>query len=535
MALFSLPLAILAPPGVPVSRYALLSVSDKSGLVPFARQLHAAGFTLLSTGGTGRVLAEAGLPVVKVSDHTGHPEIMNGRVKTLHPRIHGGILGRRAVHGEEAERENIDWIDLVVVNLYPFRKTVEAQGVTVAEAVEQIDIGGPTMVRAAAKNHEDVLVVVDPGDYSTVASALSSEAGPDLELRRRLALRAFRHTAAYDAMIASWLGSRFAEPGAPVAETAVPLTAGVALRYGENPHQGARFYADPAAGGRSLGRMRQLQGKPLSFNNMADMDGAVRAVFELDAPSVVVVKHMNPCGAASHAEGMAAAFTLALSADPVSAYGGIVAFNRPVDADAVRALRRSRTFFEVVVAPGFSDEARELLAPREKLRVIELPADWAAGRAPGHDTRRVQGGWLLQDWDANQPVELDCQTQRAPTDDEVLALDFAWRICRSVKSNAIVLARTHEGGVVLNGVGAGQMSRVDSVRLACSKAPRDTAGSVLASDAFFPFPDGVQVALEHGITAFVQPGGSIRDEAVVGAVDAAGAAMVFTGRRHFRH
>lgn len=518
-----------------MSRTALLSVSDKTALAPFAERLVAAGFTLLSTGGTARVLAEAGLPVTKISEHTGFPEIMNGRVKTLHPKVHGGILGRRADHADEAAAHGIPWIDLVVVNLYPFRKTVETPGTTLAGAVEQIDIGGPTMVRAAAKNHADVLVVVDPADYDTVAEAVARPEGADLALRQRLALRAFRHTAAYDAMIADWLGRAFDPAGAPPAETAAPLTEAVPLRYGENPHQRAVFYADPAPEGRALGRMRQLQGKALSFNNMADMDGAVRAVFELDAPAVVVVKHMNPCGAASHADGMAAAFSLALSADPVSAYGGIVAFNRPVDADAVRALRRSRTFFEVVVAPGFSDEAKALLAPREKLRVIELPADWAAGRAPGFDARRVQGGWLLQDWDAGLPVDWEVKSARAPSADEAAAMGFAWRICRSVKSNAIVLATSHEGGVVLNGVGAGQMSRVDSVRIACSKAPRPTAGSVLASDAFFPFPDGVEAALAEGVRAFIQPGGSIRDEAVLAAVDAAGATMVFTGARHFRH
>ncbi len=518
-----------------MTRYALLSVSDKSGLVPFARTLVDAGFTLLSTGGTGRVLREAGLPVTGVSEFTGHPEIMGGRVKTLHPRVHGGILGLRDVHAAEAASVDIPWIDVVVVNLYPFRRTVERDGVTVEEAVEQIDIGGPTMVRAAAKNHVEVVIVVDPADYGPVGAAIASSEGVDLATRRQLALRAFRHTAAYDAMISTWLAARFDVDGTLPVEGAAPLSDGTPLRYGENPHQKAMFYADPASSGRSLARMTQLQGKPLSFNNMADMDGALRAVFELDGPSVVVVKHMNPCGAATHPDGMAAAFRLALSADPVSAYGGIVAFNRFVDEDAVRALRQSRTFFEVVVGPGFSDAAKALLAKRENLRVIDIPADWAEGRPPGMDARRVQGGWLMQDWDVGEVVETTSRSVRTPTDDEARALDFAWRVVRSVKSNAIVLARAEAGGVVLNGVGAGQMSRVDSVRLACSKATRAVAGSVLASDAFFPFPDGVEVALEQGVTAFIQPGGSIRDEAVLAAVDGAGAAMVFTGARHFRH
>lgn len=515
------------------ARHALLSVSDKTGIVDLGRGLVAAGFTILSTGGTARALLEGGVPVTKVGAHTGHPEIMGGRVKTLHPRIHGGILGLRDVHAEEAAAHDIPFIDLVACNLYPFEQTVSKDGVTRAEAVEQIDIGGPSMIRAAAKNHAHVTVVVDPADYGAVLAELA-EGAPEEPTRRRLALKAFRHTAAYDAVISDWLG-RHEEEDALLPEGAQALRLQEVLRYGENPHQRAGFYADPLPVGRSLARATQIQGRKLSFNNLGDLDGALRAVFELEQPGCVVVKHMNPCGAAVHPDGMAAAFELALSADPVSAFGGIVAFNRFVDADAVRALRKSRTFFEVVAAPGFSDEAKELLAPRAKIRVLELPSDWAESRPAGLDARRVQGGWLLQDWDVGAPLQWDVATKRAPDDAETAALDFAWRVCRSVKSNAIVLARPEAGGFVLNGTGAGQMSRVDAVRLAISKARRPVQGSVLASDAFFPFPDGIWTALAAGVRAFVQPGGSIRDEAVVAAVDSGEGAMVFTGTRHFRH
>jgi phosphoribosylaminoimidazolecarboxamide formyltransferase / IMP cyclohydrolase len=516
------------------ARHALLSVSDKDGIADLGRGLIAAGFTLLSTGGTARALIEAGLPVTKVSDHTGHAEIMNGRVKTLHPRIHGGILGLRDDHAAEAAELGIPFIDLVACNLYPFEQTVLRDGISRADAVEQIDIGGPSMIRSAAKNHRDVTVLVDPSDYAAVLGELAESGDVGEGTRRRLALKAFRHTAAYDSVISAWLGRQEDEPGL-VEEGAQALRLHQTLRYGENPHQTAGFYADPLPVGRSLARATQLQGKKLSFNNLADLDGALRAVFELDQPGCVVVKHMNPCGAAVHPDGMAAAFELALSADPVSAFGGIIAFNRPVDADAIRSLRRSRTFFEVVAAPGFTDEARELLAPRKKMRVLSLPADWVDSRPDGMDARRVQGGWLLQDWDVGAPLDWSVATDRDPTDDETLALRFAWRVCRSVKSNAIVLARAEGGGMVLNGVGAGQMSRVDAVRLAITKSRRTLEGSVLASDAFFPFPDGVWAALSAGVRAFVQPGGSIRDEAIVKAVDSAEGTMVFTGARHFRH
>lgn len=516
-----------------MTRYALLSVSDKTGIVDFGRALVELGFTLLSTGGTGRALADAGIPVTKVSDHTGAPEIMNGRVKTLHPRIHGGILGDRDHHADEAATHEIPWIELVAVNLYPFEQTVTGADVDVPTAIERIDIGGPTMVRAAAKNHAHVTVVVDPGDYDAVVAALREDHIRDL--RSSLAVKAFRHTARYDAVISDWLAEHAADD-----LEAFPEEGGIGirkvqdLRYGENPHQAAAFYADWDLSGRSLARCTQLQGKALSFNNLADLDGALRSVFEIDEPACAIIKHQNPAGLAT-AQDLSEAFTQALAGDPVSAFGGIVVFNRPVTGDVVRTLKLSKTFFEVVAAPGFDDLAKERLAPRQKLRVLELPADWASSRPPGRDARRVQGGWLFQDWDVGADMGWEVATKRAPTDDEARALRFAWKACRGVKSNAIVLAAALPGGARLNGVGAGQMSRVDSVRIAVSKATAETKGNVLASDAFFPFADGLNVAAQAGITAVIQPGGSIRDDEVIAAADAAGIAMVFTGARHFRH
>lgn len=508
-------------------RYALLSVSDKSGIVAFGQGLVARGFTVLSTGGTAKALEAGGVPVTRVSAHTGAPEIFGGRVKTLHPKIHGGILGRRGEDDAVAAEQGIGWIDVVAVNLYPFAATV-AKGATVPEAVEQVDVGGPAMVRAAAKNHRDVYVVVDPEDYDAVLAALDGGEDP----RARLAVKAFRHTSTYDAQIAQWLGERF-DPGYP-AEMALPLTLKQSLRYGENPHQTAAFYAAAGEGGRSLARATQLQGKELSFNNLADLDATVRAAFDLEGPGCVIVKHMNPCGAAVHPDGGVPAYRLALSGDPVSAYGGIVAFNRLMDGATARAVVDSKVFFEVIAAPGFDDEARARLGARKNLRVMELPADWAESRPAGRDARRVQGGWLLQDWDVGASSTWT-DAARPATAEERALLAFAWAVCRNVKSNAIVLACAAEGGLVLNGVGAGQMSRVDSVHLAVRKAPRPVVGSVLASDAFFPFPDGVQAAIDAGVRAFVQPGGSIRDEEVLAVVRAADAAMMLTGTRHFRH
>ncbi|MEL6344233.1 MAG: bifunctional phosphoribosylaminoimidazolecarboxamide formyltransferase/IMP cyclohydrolase [Myxococcota bacterium] len=515
-------------------RFALLSVSDKTDIAVLGKGLVELGFTLLSTGGTRNRLMEAGLPVVAVSEYTGHPEIMNGRVKTLHPRIHAGLLGLRDAHADEADQHNVDWIDFVAVNLYPFEATISKADVRLEDAIENIDIGGPSMLRSAAKNHRFVTVVTSPLDYGHVLEELREGGQVTDATRQRLAVKAFQHTAAYDGLISSWLSERLAVGEAAV-EGALPLRKVQTLRYGENPHQRAGFWTTPGEGGRSLSRIAQLQGKTLSFNNLADLDGCLRAVFEFTEPACVIVKHMNPCGAAVHSDGPSRAFELALSGDPVSAYGGIVAFNRPIDADDVRTIRKARTFFEVVAAPGISEAARELLKAREKLRVMELPADWIESRPAGMDARRVQGGWLLQDWDVGAEIGWTVASRERPDEAQAATLRFAWQICRSVKSNAIVLARALDGGFVLNGVGAGQMSRVDSVRLAIQKATREVTGAVLASDAFFPFPDGVQIALEAGVKAFIQPGGSIRDEAVLEAVDGADAVMVFTGMRHFRH
>ncbi len=511
---------------------ALLSVSDKSGIVDFGKGLVALGFEILSTGGTARALSEGGVPVTKVSAHTGAPEVFDGRVKTLHPSIHGGILGRRGQDDAEAADHGIRWIDVVACNLYPFEATISKAGVTLPEAVEQIDIGGPCMVRAAAKNHAHVSVVCDPADYDQVLNGLGG-GGIDGATRGQLAVKAFRHTAAYDGLISTWLAARHGAD-AP-SEGGLPIRKVQDLRYGENPHQSAGFYAEPGATGRSLARLTQHQGKHLSYNNLADLDAALRAVFEFVEPACVVVKHANPCGAAIHEDGPATAWELALSGDPVSAFGSIVAFNRPLEADDVRAIRRSKVFMEILAAPGFSEEALALLKVRKNLRVMELPTDWADAKPSGQDIKRVQGGFLIQDWDLGKHSEWKTATDQAPDDEQLRALRFAWAIGRNVKSNAIVLARALEGGVVLNGVGAGQMSRVDSVKLAISKATRPVPGSVLSSDAFFPFPDGVKIAVDAGVKAVVQPGGSVKDDVVTAAVQEGGAVMVHTGVRHFRH
>lgn len=512
-----------------MSRFALVSVSDKRGVEELGRGLVSLGFTILSTGGTATALKAAGVPVVKVSDHTGAPEIMDGRVKTLHPRVHGGILGDRDKHAGEAATHGIPWIDVVVVNLYPFEK-VTSGGADLATAIENIDIGGPTMVRAAAKNHRHVTIVVDPDDYARALAALAE--GGSEALRRELAVKAFRHTARYDAMISTWLGDVGAERPPLFAEGAAPLRKLQDLRYGENPHQRAAFYGDGAAAGRSLARARQLQGKELSFNNLNDLDGALRAVFDLDEPACVIVKHTNPCGVAT-GPSLSVAYERALACDPVSAYGGIVVFNRPVAPEDVRVVKQSKVFYEVLAAPGFEGDAPERLASRENLRVLELPADWAASRPPGLDAKRVQGGWLFQDWDVDAAFDWKVVTARAPSDEEAAALRFAWRVCRHVKSNAIVVAKGVGDGHVLVGAGGGQTSRVDAVRIAVGRP--GVEGAVLASDAFFPFDDGVKLALDAGVRAFIQPGGSIRDADAIAAADAAGAAMVFTGTRHFRH
>jgi phosphoribosylaminoimidazolecarboxamide formyltransferase/IMP cyclohydrolase len=524
-------------------RRALLSVSDKTGLVPFARALADRGVTLLSTGGTLKALAEAGIPVTSVEAYTGSPEVMDGRVKTLHPRVHGGILMRGAEDDADLARLGGEPIDLVVVNLYPFEATVARASATHAEIIENIDIGGPSMVRSAAKNHARVAVVSDPADYDRVLAEIQASGAVSAPLRRALATKAFAHTAAYDGAIAAYLSS-VPEEGEvdPKKRAAYPraltmsLELAYPLRYGENPHQTGAFYRDRGVRAGTLAAARSLGagGKELSFNNLVDVDAALEAVREHDDPAAVVVKHTNPCGVATAAT-LVEAYATAREADPVSAFGGIVAVNREVDAKAAAEL--AKTFLECIVAPGFSDEALAILRKKESLRLLAT-GSWLAADEADRTWKRVSGGVVVQDRDATAAFEIPrarIATKRAPTAEELRALDFAWRVAKHVKSNAIVLARADAPGPRTVGVGAGQMSRVESVKIAAGKAGELAKGSVLASDAFFPFADGVELAVASGVTAFAQPGGSKRDAEVIAAADAAGAAMIFTGVRHFRH
>lgn len=520
-------------------RRALISVSNKQGLIPLARALVARGVEILSTGGTHRALAEADVPIVGVEAYTGSPEVMDGRVKTLHPRVHGGILMRGAVDEADLERLGGGPIDLVVCNLYPFEATVSRQGVSHAEVIENIDIGGPSMVRSAAKNHARVAVVVDPADYGAVIEEIERAGEVSAATRRRLATKAFAHTAAYDGMVAAYLSSLPEEgevEGAPREAYPRHLTLtyerAYPLRYGENPHQTGAFYRDRTAAPGTLALAAPLGagGKELSFNNLVDVDAALEAVRELEEPAAVVVKHTNPCGAAI-AEDLASAYRAAREADPVSAFGGIVALNREVDRATAEAL--IETFLEVVVAPAYAPDALELLRTKQKLRVLATGVWLGAGHRE-LTFKPVGGGIVVQERDATAAGEVrggKVVTERAPTADERAALDLGWRVCKHVKSNAIVLA----GPTATLGVGAGQMSRVESVRIACRKAGERARGSALSSDAFFPFPDGVELAAEHGVTAIAQPGGSVKDAEVIAAANRAGIAMVFTGIRHFRH
>lgn len=502
---------------------ALLSVWDKRGIVDFARGLVELGMGLLSTGGTARTLREAGLAVEEVSAYTGFPEMLDGRVKSLHPRVHGGILFRRddPRHREQLQQLGIEPIDLVAVNLYPFERTVEA-GCSLQEALEQIDIGGPTLVRAAAKNFPHVTVVVDPGDYRWVLERLRS-GGLSLAERRRLAQKAFAHTAAYDVAIQRYLAEEpFPERFFLVGERALEL------RYGENPHQRACLYRERGCSGRSALCAEQLQGKALSFNNILDVDAALGLVGEFEEPTAVVIKHSNPCGV-GQGEDPLQAYLRARECDPVSAFGGIVALNRPVDGRLAEEL--TSTFLEVVAAPEFSPEALQVLRRRPDLRVLRVP--WEEPRDGGWDVRRVAGGFLVQERDLSDapPEAWRVVTRRAPTPEELRALWFAWRVCKHVRSNAVVFAN----GCQTVGIGAGQMSRVDAVRIAAQKALLPLRGTVLASEALFPFRDSVDLAHQAGATAIAQPGGSVRDEEVIAAADEHGMAMVFTGVRHFRH
>ena len=520
-------------------RRALISVSDKSGLLDFAGALARAGVEIVSTGGTAAVLREGGLAVTDVAAITGFPEIMDGRVKTLHPAVHGGLLARRDNDGDIAAMaaHAIRPIDLAAINLYPFEETV-ASGAGFARAIETIDIGGPALIRAAAKNHADVTVVVEPADYPAVAAEIAAHGGTTGALRLGLAARALARTAAYDAAIAGWLGAAAGEARPRRMSLAGRLVAG--LRYGENPHQGAAFYATGAATS-GLAAARQVQGKELSYNNINDADAALELVADLDPdrPAVAIVKHANPCGVAAAAS-LVEAWQLALRCDPASAFGGIVATNRPLDGAAAAAI--AQIFTEVVVAPGAVDDALGVLGGKVNLRLLLVDA-LPDPVAPATEVRSVAGGFLVQDRDTRRIAagDLTVVTRRAPTAAETADLVFAFRVAKHVKSNAIVYAR--DGATV--GIGAGQMSRVDSARIAALKAA-DAArlagldrplseGSVVASDAFFPFADGLEAAVAAGATAVIQPGGSVRDDEVIAAADRSGVAMVFTGLRHFRH
>ncbi len=515
-------------------RRALLSVSDKTGVVELARALALRGVEILSTGGTARLLANKGLTVREVSDYTGFPEIMDGRVKTLHPKIHGGLLGRRGMDEAVMALHGIEPIDLLAVNLYPFAETVARPNCRYSEAIENIDIGGPAMLRAAAKNHESVAVAVDPADYGTLIAELDAHQGcTSAPTRTRLAAKAFAHTARYDAMVAGYLASHQAEqPERFPATLALFYDRAQELRYGENPHQQAALYRDSQARG-GVAQARMLQGKDLSFNNIADADTAIECVRQFDEPACVIVKHANPCGVAV-AHSLLDAYERAYRTDPTSAFGGIIAFNRRLDADTARAIT-GRQFVEVIAAPTVEPEAVRALAGKPNVRVLEIGA-LEPPLAENLEYRTVSGGLLAQTRDQGHVRigELKVLTRRQPTPEQLADLLFAWRVAKFVKSNAIVYA--HDGATV--GVGAGQMSRVYSSRIAAMKAADEkltVEGAVMASDAFFPFRDGIDVAAHYGIQAVIQPGGSRNDAEVIAAADEHGMAMVFTGMRHFRH
>jgi len=520
---------------------ALISVSDKTGVLDFARALHALGVRLLSTGGTAKLLADAGLPVTEVAELTGFPEMLDGRVKTLHPRVHGGLLARRDLpaHMQALAEHGIQTIDLLVVNLYPFAQATARADCTLEDAIENIDIGGPAMLRAAAKNWTDVTVLIDPADYARVLAELGT-GGVERATRFRLAKKVFAHTAAYDGMITNYLSAL--APEAELAPAAVParesfpavwnlqLVKTQDMRYGENPHQAAAFYRDPQPAAGTLAQWTQIQGKALSYNNIADADAAWECVKSFAGPACVIVKHANPCGVALGADAHEA-YRKALQTDPTSAFGGIIAFNRPLDAGAAEAV--ARQFVEVVIAPAISAEARAVFASKVNVRLLEVPL---AEGGNAWDLKRVGGGVLLQTQDAKNVAESELRvvTKKAPSSAQLADLLFAWKVAKFVKSNAIVFCA--DGMTV--GVGAGQMSRIDSARIAGIKAANaglSLAGSAVASDAFFPFRDGLDVVVDAGAACVIQPGGSVRDEEVIAAADERGIAMLFTGTRHFRH
>jgi len=518
-------------------RTALVSVSDKTNLVPFVRALAEKNVRILSSGGTAKALAAEGVPVETVESYTGSPEVMDGRVKTLHPRVHGGILSRGARDAADLERIGAREIDLVVVNLYPFEKTVANPKSTHEEIVENIDIGGPSMVRSAAKNHARVAVVCDPADYDRVLGEIRATGEVSDTTRAALAAKAFAHTAAYDAAISGYLSRDRSDPNDLFPKyLTLPFEKAYGLRYGENPHQKGAFYVEHNAAVGSLARAESLGagGKELSFNNLVDVEAALDAVREFEKPAAVVVKHTNPCGVAVD-DDLSKAYHRAREADALSAFGGIVALNREVDEKTAKLL--AETFLECIVAPSFSAGALETLRQKKNLRLLATGA-WLGADHASLQFKRVGGGLVVQTRDATGPGEVTngkVVSKRAPTKEEIAALEFAWRVCKHVKSNAIVLARGDGEGLRTVGVGAGQMSRVVSVQIACEKAGDLARGSVLASDAFFPFPDGVEAAAKKGVTAVAQPGGSVKDADVIATADALGLAMIVTGVRHFRH
>lgn len=514
--------------------YALLSVSDKTGIVEFAKGLHELGIKLLSTGGTAKILKHAGIPVTEVSDFTGSPEIFDGRVKTLHPKVHGGILNIRdnEAHAKTAKEMGIPNIDIVVVNLYPFESVAANKESTIEDIIENIDIGGPAMIRSAAKNHNYVTVVISPKDYDNVLKEIKTNGDTSLGTRQVLAARAFSHTALYDTVISNFLGRKYGlrfrdefTVGGRLIQT---------MRYGENPHQDSAFYREPLMFETGVCQSDQLHGKELSYNNIVDLNSAIELVKEFSRPAAVIIKHNNPCGAAE-GDTLFEAYEKALACDPVSAYGGIVAFNGFVDEKLAEAL--SKIFLEVVAAYGFNEKALEILTKKQNLRIMVMKK--LEGRSTEYDVKKVTGGYLLQDRDIHSFKDfsgLEMPTKRKPTPEEMKALEFAWKVAKHVKSNAIIYVK----GTATIGIGAGQMSRIDSTNFADIKAEnafgKDAVkGAVMASDAFFPFRDNIDAAAKYGVTAIVSPGGSVRDEEVITAADEHGIAMVFTKVRHFRH
>lgn len=510
---------------------ALVSVSDKTGIVDFCRELSQLGVEIISTGGTKSLLSKEGVPVIGISDVTGFPEILDGRVKTLHPTVHSGLLAIRdsAEHQAQMKELGLDYIDLVVVNLYPFQETIAKPGVAYEEAIENIDIGGPTMLRSAAKNHAFVSVVVDANDYSQVLDEIRDGGDTTLETRKQLAAKVFRHTAAYDALISDYLSNKLGEP-LPERLT-VTYEKIQDLRYGENPHQKAAFYRKPLAAVDSLTNAEQLHGKELSYNNINDANAALQIVKEFTEPAVVAVKHMNPCGVGI-GESIYEAYRKAYDADPVSIFGGIVAANRIIDEDTANLLKD--IFLEIVLAPGFTEEALALLTQKKNIRLLKISGlELAADRKSQYVVTSIDGGMIVQESDIHSLTEADLQvvTDRKPTEEELKQLLFGWKVVKHVKSNAIVLAKDD----MTVGVGAGQMNRVGSARIAIEQAGEKSKGSVLASDAFFPMGDTLEEAAKAGITAVIQPGGSIRDEESIKVANEYGIAMVFTGVRHFKH